>query len=241
MTRYWNLTIRQRTELTEEQLQKLLQVELMENGIVPAIEPALQDVPVAEPPNTIGWRIGNVVFLEHASVEKFLQLAPCQADYEHRAGYENKVLKPYSQQVDMVQLYDEPAMQRNLAALQEAHAAKTHNEKAMKEYRAACDANHNATRALMDDYADCKRQLAEAEQVVRTFDEYVELADGNYHSAARFLAAAYKGRDVVAAFELAGRVWQWDAPDANHELPPAPLPTAAPLLPTEEYDPFDGG
>lgn len=212
MERYWDLTEKQRSELTREQVESFLTVELMENGVT-KVEPLVLETPTpVELATDTYYQVEgdeythfNAIFRTMEQAQAFVELKPMASDYDYNAGIKNTYLKPCSgYKIGTVKLCRREDIANSRAVLQKNEAIAKANEKATQAYNEACKLVERASAHIFDDWDDCCEKSRSFAKVLATFNEYVGICDGDRFKALVFLCKAFDRTVVDAAREWFG-------------------------------------
>lgn len=210
MQRYWDLTERERAELTHEQIDALSQIELMEQGIVSIEPPELEPVDDIDVPRQqfyevlyageYGQKSLGICFDTMERAEQFIALRPQVAAHDWQTGDKYKYADPCSDmRVSPVLLSDKRSIASVKNILADAKNRRERNNQKMNEYNKAVSDRVTATAGLHDDWHKCREQARRMEKIKKTFEEYTTLTNGNTVMAKAFLAKAFPERDIAAA------------------------------------------
>lgn len=211
MRRYWDLTERQRSELTAEALDEYKSVELMEAGAPVAARPELRPVPdvsdvpkvtyycVIDPENKYE-NIGDVLFETEEEASAFAKLNPMKKDYEYSIGSDYYYGKPYPRlAVERIELYRHDDLVPLQDLLVERKEATKANEEANRAYDKTATERRDALAALLSNYDACTTAAHRVEEVRQTLSEYVATAGGDVDTAGRFVLKAYDADRIEEA------------------------------------------
>lgn len=233
--RYWDLEERDRAALSAEDVKTYLDVELMERGVLRPRPPVLEPISEVELATRTMFGIKydsyhelDVVFPTAEAAAAFVALGAMLVKTDYQAG-SAKYLEPLSDAaISTRNVTTKEAALAGRAVLRENNARKERNEKAQQEYEKAVDAVDKETRAIWDDWHECRRVVAGHARVLETWVNYVAMARGDEQVAGRFLFKAFTQSQVIDAFKFAGV----ELPTAPQVVEQAPAPAA------EEASPF---
>lgn len=228
MKRYWDLSEAERSNLTSEQVESMLVVECMEKGVARVERPTLEPVPEIEVKRRRYYKVGydgrygskdyyNALFDTAEQAQAFVELAPMVLCNDYTIEEEHK----YAQVcvglcVQAVDLCLQESVLTVKSQIEKRAAAKKRNEQLLKVYNDAAKKVDDAVSGVWDDWRVCREKREEAEAVMKTFEEYVGLCDGNRGQAWTFLGKAYD------EYRIADAVQWYGGQEAF--LPPSPLP-----------------
>ncbi len=205
MNRYWDLTEKQRAELTEEQVRSFLDVDLMEQGVAKVRPPTLHVVVEPEIPLKAYARIKSpgrynhdeiwdVAFADLNTAKAFLELKPLVVANDWETG-KSSVRPIAGASVFLEELASIEDVTAAVVILKANKAKREENAKAENVFREAMKKVDEATRGVWDDWHDCRAKAARAKRVAETREEYRRLA-GTEELAETFLVKAL-GADLV--------------------------------------------
>lgn len=210
---YWNLTEKQRAELTSEQVEGFLDAELMEQGVL-KVPPLVLD-PEIESPELAKRTFYRVRFrgqpdieLAFASAEAaatFAALKPLKTAREYLAGawshsveHAFELIEP---DVVTCQLASSDDMRSVKGALDRAAKVRIENENKRDEHTKATREQTKVMDVLWSDWHRCRGLDRDHRRVVETFEDYKRIAGGNTTVAARFLLKPFTREQIAAAAE----------------------------------------
>lgn len=213
MNRYWDLSEKERSALSRDDVQAMLRVELMEQGVLQVAAPELQPVENVKFETTTYYIIkkgsysndfDDFVFRSVQDAEAFLKLPILQ----HHRGYSSAVAyaQPFSEPlaIQEIKLATTDEYLRVKQAAEKDKAAKDVNDKLMRAYNEAVQKLNKACDGVWTDWADCRDTAQTLSKVVSTYNEYIGTCEGNAALAAKFLAKAFDSETIHRASEWFG-------------------------------------
>jgi hypothetical protein len=198
MRTYWDLSEKERAELSADGVQKWIEAELMVKGVLalPELEPEYE--PVVKLPMTRCFRIvrgytrsGGLAFASEDSALAFLALTPLAIESSWDTGSENEYLEAFEGKVEVAELPTKDDVVKMRVALKAQQAAKTANSQ-RREARSQQEKKiDDVLRGLWEDWHACREKAARVAEVNRTREKYVLLAAGDASIAASFLAQVF--------------------------------------------------
>lgn len=237
---YWEFSDKERSELTENEVTRLLDAELMVNGVMrPEKPPAILTVADLDLPKRAFARVSfgpyggeksAVVFDTIEQAEAFVKLSPRLVvdDWETRQKY-TKGLE--GAQVSTELFTDEGEVVAAKVELKRIVAQRAEIERAQREYAEQSKKVESVTSRVWDDWHAQRSTANDMIKVQITFDEYVKMTQGNHGLAISFLLKIFDAEKIRNA-----AMWVEDKDLANAleshfespaELPPAPPPAVA--------------
>lgn len=208
MNRYWDLSEKERSALSRDDVQAMLRVELMERGVLQVEKPELEPVEEVKVETKTYYVIkkgsyssdfDDFVFPTVADAEAFLKLPILHhvRGYSSAVAYAQPFTDPLSIQEIKLATTDEYLRVKQSA--EKAKAAKDINEKLLREYNAAVKKLNEACDGVWADWADCRETAAKMKKVLDVRAEYVETCNGDYGLADKFLAKAFDAETIRGA------------------------------------------
>lgn len=206
---YWDLSERDRAELTREDVERYADVELMTKGVLRVEAPKLEPVPQAPEPDleiftvtAAGHAKIDIAFATTEQARAFVDLKPMRRDSHYVNGSWIYYVEPETEW----KIGAERECSKGLADLRrdefrQAHEVKARNEKASDAYQKALTAQQEA---LSDMWSDWHRQQGKAhnlKRVVDTLESYTLTASGDRSVAFRFLRKAFDDETILEAVE----------------------------------------
>ena len=199
MKTYWDLTRKQRAELSSEEYEHYVDVELMQKGRVRPIHPALKPVPEVST-RTVGmYKVtlnysADVLFSKLEDAETFLSLNPmvCHSDWSTDSEYFGPLASGSIQPVDIM---TKAQFDTKRAELSHAKTIKRENEEALLQYKDADSALSDILEYLVDDHQECLAEQRLVTKMRETKKRYLQLA-GDEETADKFLREAYDNYDI---------------------------------------------
>lgn len=197
---YWDFTEKERAELTEQEVERLLDFELMQNGIL-RVEPlVLQEIEPVDVPHQQFYCVKseglytetNIAFARPEDAKAFLALKPVfvSNDYETRTGIAEPIVNPSFTEKLLATRDTVNAIHHRL----KSNAAKVQaNERASAEWKKQSAEMEKACRGVWDDWQECREKKRHAEKIAKTKAEYLRLTNGDELMANAFLKKAFEG------------------------------------------------
>lgn len=210
MNRYWDLSERERAELTSEMVDSMLSVELMERGVTRVDPPVLLPVEVPSVPRRRlyaikrnSYSMSDVAYesaeLAAKAVESGLWLS-----HEYIGDESIWTVSRETLSIDCIEVADVGDMARVKSENDKAKANKKANDAALKDYKAGLQAVEEACEGVWEDWRECRAKQASYQRIIDTLKEYTAICEGDERKAGVFLAKAFKSPDIAAAREWFG-------------------------------------
>jgi hypothetical protein len=207
MKRYWDLTTKQKAALTDDELESLMRVELMENGNLVPEPPKLEEVKPEDFERSTYYAIKcdgcvtlDVLFDNVERATSFLALKPLRRGSSWQRGADHACTVEHAS-ISPEQLPSEDTLAANQSLVTENAHIKSRNAAATSAYRKACDELAEHKKELLADYRNALASERDAERIRKTFEEYKAMCDGDEDVARRFLAKAFSAECIEAALK----------------------------------------
>ena len=215
MQDYWDLTNKQRAALTADDIEHLLDVELMRQGLVRPKKPELETVTEVAPETEQFYGVAypgkyssddqlGVVFDNEIDALQVASMTMYRTERDYRKGDIKYAAKAVTGKVVPLRLPGEVAVTQLQVELEQASDTKKKNEALLSEYNKATKAVDDALKSLLTDWRECQEMARQMAQVRATCDRYLQLCDGDNDLAAKFLAEAYDEETLTQATEWYG-------------------------------------
>lgn len=203
MKTYWDLSERERSELTQDDVQKYVDAELMVKGVLKVQPLQLEEEPAVTSPATTLFvvrtkekkyssRVDVLAFRDEESVAKFLALQPMALSLEYVGGSNVTTYAPVAEpEIARVAMFSVDELTMRRAEVERANSIREENARRSREHEIASSAVKEALRGLWDDWAACGRTALQMQQIVATWSEYVQTTKGDQYLAATFLQKVY--------------------------------------------------
>jgi len=230
MNRYWDLSQKQRSKLTDEQVEAMLVVEKMEKGVFDPEPPQLQPIEECPAPDVTmygpkaRYSKPDLVFVSPEDAAKFSTKA-CRVESEYIGDSSICVLGAEGDmEIEAVHLYSREAFLKYRSLLEKNGSAKKHNEAEQSKFNDAKKKLDAAVSGVWSDYWECQSQARDCKKVMDTFSEYTRICDGDEVKAFTFLGKAFDKDEIRTAFE-------WNEIEIPSEMPDvaesSPVPVTA--------------
>ncbi len=212
MQRYWDLSEKERSELTSERVDAMLVVELMEKGVTKVSAPELLPVEPAEIPKTRFYTIKAANSYNPCGVA-YETIEAASAAMAGAIGISSRyvgdqyvnVREEGSISVESIDICKASDVMAAKSQNDKAAANKKANDKALSDYNAACKAVDDACDGVWEDWNDCRAKAAKVSQIMSTLAEYTAICDGDGDKALVFLGKTFGRPAIEVAFQFAGK------------------------------------
>ncbi len=207
MRRYTDLEQSELAVLEEPDVEKLIELEIAEAGILPVPCPAspnLASVGISK--SDIAFEVGGVVVRTEEEALRIASMEVLKEDYDYNIGYSYKWLKPHTRlEVEKVAFYRQDDVVRVSAALVDLERKKNAYEEERKVYDAFVKETGKHRNEVWGTVDEARKAVAEIKFANEVYVKHLELADGDEVVARRFFTNAYEDRtDIVEAVVGAG-------------------------------------
>jgi hypothetical protein len=210
---YWDLEPKTRAELSESDVQRFIDAELMLKGVLKVEPPELEPEPELPEIAKSTWHKVDGFDLVFATAEealRFSQLKPRTTDTRHVGDYwrSNKKVEyikaPITPgEVVPVLLATEDEITRHRSALDKLGAVEKANNEKREEHAKALRLTNEALKGLWDDWHARRAESARHRKVVDTYSSYVQTA-GDHTVAAKFLQKVFSIEQIREASAWTG-------------------------------------
>lgn len=212
MKTYHDYSEKERAAMTEEQVKALIAVQMMVDGIevpkAPTLE-ELEEVKVGEKQNVFSIQ-GRSKYgsPEHCGfcfdtleqAQAFIALNPCKRDYDYETGSEYQYASRLCElSVATEQLYRQADVARVASILKQNKARAERNSRLTAAHVKACEASQRASDGIWSDWYECRRTEEAHKNVLATLNEYIRLAEGEVHTAYKFLGKRFSADAIEEA------------------------------------------
>lgn len=206
MKRYNEYSKAELAQVSQEDLQTLIDLEFANEGILPEIKPAeLPPFDSGIKPTEIFYKVFGVLFKNQADANTVSEMEAVSEDYDYYgAGYNYKYAGPkMCGAVSREVFYSKSDVMRLGLVLAERKKAEELYKEASKKYSEFLETTSNIRNEINDTYreaCDFIRKVVYAKQML---EKYRLLADGNERIARNFFLAAYKDSPEITEEVLA--------------------------------------
>lgn len=191
MKRYTEMSDKELVSLSDEQIRKLVDIELMHDGAQLAPDPGERPEFRLEK-RWKGFETCGIIFTTREQAEAFLRLEPMTSDYDYKTGYDYRFVIPHrGAEIRPVEYHlrdDIAAHVRDLVALKEAQTLYDNAKKAWDKYYELVTCHEKEVRSKVYAAREKARQL---KAHIEVWKKYLELADNDAVTAERFFLQNY--------------------------------------------------
>ncbi len=212
MQTYWDHTEQERAAMSREDVGRFLDLELMRKGVLKVKQPELEPVPHVETPEetkyfAVQWKDSQYSYSLHDLAVAFTTAQDAEAFLKLnfvRVCSAYGVSKNYVEHLTGASIVEATALRHDdylncKARLDESQEAKNRNEKLQSEFKTAAKTMDDALADVWSNWSECRDAQATHQQVMDTWNEYRQLANGDEDTARKFLRKVFSDDDVEAA------------------------------------------
>jgi hypothetical protein len=204
MKRYSEMTPEELVALTDDQVRRLIDIEIAFAAIKPVevpVEPTLEAAGITA--SVIGYKVGELVFLDEKDARAVAALPVLKEAYSYGISYNHRWLEPSECKVEKAAFYKQEDVLRIGSALKENESRRNVYDKQKSDYdeylRKTTDISSGVWRAVKE----ARDKLAEIEAAKRAYQKYLGLADGDHQIARKFFQDAFKSYEELVETVLA--------------------------------------
>jgi hypothetical protein len=214
MKTYWSYEPKERSLLTDDDVRKLLDYELMEKGVAKVVAPEMLPVPAeVQVTKTVLFQIQSagkygrqshaLLFATVEDAQKAMTLIVGEEDHDYESG--SQYVRPITDKtVTTVELISAEEHARVSATLKERKQAMDANEKARAQFAKDSKAQQDVLDKVWQDWHEQREFRAKCQRVRDTREEYIRMCDGDAEIAEKFLAKLYRPDEIADANEWFG-------------------------------------
>jgi hypothetical protein len=203
MRRFKELTTDELVALTDEQVRKLIEIEIAIAAIKPVevpVEPSLSKEGITA--GVIGYTVGDLVFTDEKDAQHVANMSALKSAYSYNISYNYRWLEPAGLKVERAAFYLQSDVLRIAGALKENEKKRTVYNKQKGEYneylRNTTDISETVWRAV----SDAKTRHEQIESAKRHYLKFLDLADGDASIAEKFFRDAFKSDAEITKIVL---------------------------------------
>jgi hypothetical protein len=223
---YWDLSERERADVTKDQVEAFAKVELMTKGVTEPVPPELEDVEVIELPHVTYYGITSRGEYQDTALPMHFKTtadaAACIETLTGKAYYKKNdysIKRDYAGQMEdfkiiTIQMNDVKDINVHKESLTKAQEAKNRNKSVQDKFNTECREKREALGKLWADWYRVREAHEDYLKMQATLGEYAELCGGDRQTALRFLIKAHEREIVRDMLDWLG---------LDDKLPPAEL------------------
>ena len=211
---YWDLSPRDRANLTRDEVEKFIDYELMQKGVLRVEAPTLEPVPEVTfakrryykaTASSIGsYGSDSPIFPTIEQAEAFAALTPLVEVGAYLGDGRHSYVTPTEVTISPVEMMDAETYHAVAAALARQASIIKKNKEERDEFEKAAKAQDEALRDLWEDWERQRDFDYTFSRVIETWKKYLELSKGDAEIAAGFLTKVHGHEQIREAFEWFG-------------------------------------
>lgn len=201
MKSYWDLSDKERANLTEEEIKNFFPYELMAAGVVPPKEPILKEIKQLDivPEKQfykVQFNYRIILFDNMDDARKFAEMNSYDEDSDYKTGDKFKFATLHQNKtINVSNIYSIEQIEKYRTQLEYNKEAKESNEKALEAYKKESQAAENAVTGIWRDYFKIQNEVQRAKHILETYTSYIRIAD-NENVAFKFLEKAFSKEEI---------------------------------------------
>ena len=206
MRTYWDLSEAERAELSDQDVERYIDAELMTKGVLRARTVELVTEPSLPEPDRLLYVIGSdyhstdIGFLTFdAAAQAQRQSVRIGAEYIN-GQYLAVAVSLEDGHIKETRVHSPDTIRDARGAFEKATAAKAENERRRATYERQRESERKALEGLWDDWHRCRSKAVHMRRIVDVFGEYKRIA-GRDDVAGQFLLKAFERGEVIEAAE----------------------------------------
>jgi hypothetical protein len=193
-----------KASMTDEQMRRQIDVELMEGNITKVEYPGTFDLEMPSLEETNYYTVGEIYFKTQKQAEQFMKLSPMKSNYEWRIGSEIRFVEEIDDSIRIESLYDKTEIQDKGPELIEWNKKHEEHNTKKRRYENYVSARNAIYDKIWSAHEKAKEIINERNKIEQTYEEYKTLTNGDEELAYTFLVKHFgeekvKDADVVAA------------------------------------------
>ena len=192
--------------MTEEQVCKLLDTELMTKGVAKVAAPVLPELELLEVPKQVFYAVGPCLFERVEDAEACRKLSPMEEVQDYSFGYGGEGKYPRRIESGIVHLMlplHETLIERKAAILRNKEKGAVIS-KLQSQFEKDAKAMDDTLKGVWGDWYERREAARGHMAILDTFAEYTKLADGDQTIAMQFLLKLHTAEQIAAAREWFG-------------------------------------
>lgn len=194
LKRYTDYTMQELANITGEELQRLIEIECMREGVsVFAVEPKLMTLPELPESDAVVYEIGSFSLTDEEEAKKLLELlksfkSHCELDYEYGYGYQKKYVKPSKCKygIDEIQAYSKLKYDEAKYVIKEREKLEEQNASMREKYEKEKEPYEGIKATVMDAYYEALREEERFITANGIYQKYLSLSNGDASTADNF-------------------------------------------------------
>lgn len=194
--RYADLSSSELAELTDDQIQHYIDVEIAYAGIIPCEKPVLDTVPeISIEKKESALKCRGILFVKEEDAVAFSKMETLDEGYDNKAGFNYKFLVPspyYGKSIEPASFYSREDVILLAAQLEKAKRIESENKSKSKEWESYQNNISSIESEVYNAVRDAKGEIEEINKAKRAYQKHLSLSGGNKDIAEKFFRDAYK-------------------------------------------------
>ena len=199
MKLYWDYTEKERSEMTEQQIESLLDSELMSKGVLKVAKPSMAKIEDIKVASETFFAVEGIIFKTAEEAQSFLALNPMRENYDYSIGYDYKYAQEITPEIKQIRLFDRADIANLKSVLSKNNAAKKQNDTLIEQFDKAIKKVNSVLDEVWADWHDCKARASAHQRIVDTRAEYLKLTGENLEMAEQFLKKIFSDEQIEAS------------------------------------------
>jgi hypothetical protein len=194
-----------KASMTEEQIRKQIEIEMMESGINQVEYQDTFDQPMPTLKETNYYTVGGIYFETQKQAEKFIELHPMKSAYDWRIGSEIRFTEDIEKEIRIEKQYNKHEVVNIRGTdLVEWNKQRVEHDRQKRKYDNFISDRNAIHNKIWSAHVKAKEVINEKTKIKETYEEYKTLTNGDNELAYTFLLKHYgeekvKNANVVAA------------------------------------------
>jgi len=204
MKRYNEMTPEELVALTEDQVRRLIDIEVAFAAIKPAEapqEPTLETEGITA--SIVGYKVGDMIFALEADAQIVAALPAMKSAYSYNISYNYCWLERADHKVEKVAFYRQDDVLRIARVLEENERKRSAYNREKSDYDTFLRKITNISDGVWSAVGEAKKYQREIEAGKRAYQKYLSLADGDHKVASNFFRDAFKDEEELVKTVMA--------------------------------------
>jgi len=204
MKRYSEMTPEELVAQTDDQVRRLIDIEIAFGAIKPVevpVEPTLEAAGITA--SVIGYKIGELIYLDEKHAQTVAALPGMKEKYAYDISYKHRWLEPADDKVEKVAFYRQEDVMRIGGALKENDKRNSVYEKNKQDFDKFLRETTEISSSVWDAIREARDKIEKIEAGKRAYQKYLSLADGDHKIASKFFCDAFKDEEELVKTVLA--------------------------------------
>ena len=203
MKRYSEMTPEELVALPDDQVRRLIDIEIAFAAIKPVevpVEPTLEAAGITA--SVIGYKVAGLVFRDEKDAQVVASLPILKEAYSYSVSYDYRWLEPTERKVEKVAFYKQEDVLRTGSALKENESRLNVYNKQKSAYDKYLRNTTEISSSVWQAIREAKDRIDKIEAGKRAYQKYLSLADGDHKIASNFFCDAFKDDEELVKIVL---------------------------------------